>query len=423
MKLDSKSIVGLPIKLGRDLMRHLNVYRIDVESVLGFLNEQHWRSTVDAARKVNPRIPAGIRQRVGNQEYCRIWKFKFTPIKLAEAERVFAALLAEGYLEPNEPEHSRDTRKHQLSRKARQTAAANLTGRFSRAKADKEVADLIARANEINMRDELVFYVHKITAFGSYLTESDDLGDIDLVVDVAVRRRDTHTDESRYRADNSGKCFDFSSKLTYGRYEVTQLLRARKARLSFCSPPDFKTVMRVLFEWLPDADRRAEMEAFDWRFHEPLRQVKEWLAANPGINADPVEIARWCLDVADVLSKGARQTRLFGDWSGNFAHHMMPHWGLTPPQAAAAMAHDILWAEYVEAASPWLTEGYKQTVNALIEREFYTHFARGLDSDDAAILTAEHLGRKPAENQGWLSLKNHTETLEKLYQMHPDLKT
>ena len=43
--------------------------------------------------------------------------------------------------------------------------------------------------------------------------------------------------------------------------------------------------------------RRAEMEAFDWRLHEPLRQVKEWLAANPGINADLVEIARWCQEV------------------------------------------------------------------------------------------------------------------------------
>jgi hypothetical protein len=39
MKFDSKnSIAGLPVKTARDLMRHLNVYRIDADTVLEFLN-------------------------------------------------------------------------------------------------------------------------------------------------------------------------------------------------------------------------------------------------------------------------------------------------------------------------------------------------------------------------------------------------
>jgi hypothetical protein len=53
MKLDTKIIAGLPVKTARDLMRHLNVSRIDAEKVLEFLNDEHWRSTVDAARKAN----------------------------------------------------------------------------------------------------------------------------------------------------------------------------------------------------------------------------------------------------------------------------------------------------------------------------------------------------------------------------------
>lgn len=426
MKLDSKSIVGLPVKLGRDLMRHLNVYRIDVESVHNFLNEQHWRTTVDAARKINPRIPVGIRQNVGEKDYCRIWGFRFKPIKLAEAEQVFAALLTEGYLEPNEPEHSRDTRKYQLSRKGRQTSAANLTKRFDRAKADKEVDEMIARANAINTRDELVFYVNKITAFGSYLSNSDDLGDIDLVINLDVRRPNTKfTNESHYRADNSGKSLDFSSSLDYGRKEVMQLLRARKARLSFVSASTvegLKTETSVLFEWSPEAKRRAEMEAFDWRLHEPLRQVKEWLAANPGINTDPIEIARWCQGVADILSKGGLYVRLFHNWSGNFAHNMMPHWGLSASQAAAATAHDISWAEYAKRAAIYITEGYKQAITEVVEREFYAHFAYNLDASDAAILTAERFGWKPAEGQHYISMRNHTDHLETIYQVHPELK-
>ena len=272
MKLDSKSIAGLPVKTMRDLMRHLNVSRIDEETVLEFLNDEQWRSTVDAARKTNPRIPVGVRTRdCDYKEMCRIWGFKFTPVKAAEAKRVFAALLAEGYLEPHEPEHKFDDAKYQTSMQGRRLAAAKLTKRFDRAMADNEVAALIARANEINTRDELVFFVHKITAFGSYITDSRDLGDIDVVVEL-VPRRQKHTDESHYRADNSGRKFDFMTSLTYGSNEVLQLLRARKPRLSFNEPStlELDTKFRVLFEWLPDAERRAEMEAFDWRLHEPL---------------------------------------------------------------------------------------------------------------------------------------------------------
>jgi hypothetical protein len=393
MKLDSKSIAGLPVKTVRDLMRHLNVSRIDAETVLEFLNDEHWRSTVDTARKANPRIPVGASTRIyDHEEMCRIWGFKFTPVKAVEAKRVFAALLAEGYLEPHEPEHKSDEAKYHTSMKGRRLAAANLTKRFDRAKADNEVAALIARANEINARDELVFFVHKITAFGSYLTDSNDLGDIDLVVEVAPRREQT-TDESRYRADNSGKTLDFSASLNYGSSEVLQLLRARKTRLSFSthSTLELDTEFQVLFEWLPDAKRRARMEAFDWRLHEPLRQVNEWLVSNPGINADPVEIARWCQDVAAMLSKSKDwRHRLFHHWDNNAAHNLLPYWGVTASHAAAEIAHRVLWDEYRERVSDYITEDYKKPVNTLIDVEIYSHFARGTDAIDAAILIAKH---------------------------------
>jgi hypothetical protein len=408
MKLDSKnSIVGLQVKTARDLMRHLNVYRIDADTVLEFLNDEHWRRTVDAARKANPRIPAGVRQRdYDHKEMCKIWSFKFTPIKAAEAKRVFAALLAEGYLEPHEPEHKFDKAKYQTSVKGRRLAAANLTKRFDRAKADDEVAALIARANEINTRDELVFYVHKITAFGSYLADSDDLGDIDLVVELQPRR-EKHTDESHYRADNSGKSLDFTASLTYGNSEVLQLLRARKTRLSFNNHSTLKldTEFQVLFEWLPDAKRRAEMEAFDWRLHEPLRQVNEWLAANPGINADPVEIARWCQDVAAVLSKSKNwHHRLFHDWSEDAAQDLLSYWGLAASEAAAEKAHRTAWDEYRKSVSFYITHYYEKPVNALIEAQIYAHFARGTEDMDAAILIAKRSRWKLIEDSHrWVS--------------------
>lgn len=195
MRINSKLIAGLPIKMARDLMRELHQpHRTNVEAVLDFLNNEHWRSTVDAACKNNPKIPSTLRQRSDaddRKHYCKIWGFRFKPVKVAEAQRILAELLSEGYLEPHEPEGDWDKAQYETSQKGRQLAAANLTKRFDRARADKEVSALIDRANEINRRDELVFFVSKISAFGSYIADSDDLGDIDLVVET-VPRRDNH---------------------------------------------------------------------------------------------------------------------------------------------------------------------------------------------------------------------------------------
>jgi hypothetical protein len=263
MRLDAKDIAGLPVKTARDLMRHFASYRIDAKTVLDFLNERHWRSTVDAACKADPSIPKVVRDNdYGYKQMCKIWGFKFKPIKATEVERVLAALIANGYLEPHKPEYKWDTREFELSRKGRQLAAANLVKRFDRAKADQEIADLIARANEINARDELVFYVRKITVFGSYLTDSNDLGDIDLVVQTWPRRRDPFKESQRRAA---GKRLDASESHRYCNNEVLRLLRARKARLSLNAEhtlDTIKTEFRSLFEWQPDAKRQAKMERF-----------------------------------------------------------------------------------------------------------------------------------------------------------------
>lgn len=397
MKLDSKTIVGLPVKIARALLRQLNVSRINVETVLTFLNEEHWRSTVDAAHKTNARIPKMLRQRSDPEDrkkYCKIWGFKFRPIKLAEAERVFAALLDEGYLEPNNSKETEDDKaKYMTSQRGRQLAAANLTKRFDRAKADKEVADLIARADEINARDELVVFVRKITAFGSYLNGSNDLGDIDLVVETAKRREES-SKESEYRADNSGKTLDFLASMYYGEREVMQFLKARKPRLSFnrSTTLELDTEFRVIYEWQPDSERRAEMKSFDWRLHEPLRQVKEWLTSNPGINSDPAEIARWCQDVAALLEHKDWQYRLFSDWSDNIAHRMLPYWGTTPLEAATLFAHNELFRDFCKRVSWWITEKYEKPIDAVIEAEIYSHFARDTYEIDAASLIGEHFG-------------------------------
>jgi hypothetical protein len=399
MKIDhvNGKIAGLPVKAARDLMRRLRVRGADRDTILEFLNREYWRQTVDAARKANSRIPFEIRNCDHDwQRISKIWRFKFSPIDAADAHRVFAALLAEGYIEPRDQKQEFDDRKYQASEKGVRLASTNLTKRFDRDKADSEVAAVITRANEINRRDELVFFVHKITVFGSYLTDSNDLGDIDLVVELA-RRRKHDVEESHYRADNSGKTLHFIKRLFYAENEVLQLLRARRARLSLndTSAFELETKFRVLFEWLPDVKRRAEMEAFDWRLHEPTRQVKEWLASNPGLNTDPVEIARWCQEVADLLSHGNWQSRLFYHWANNAAHDLLVYWGVPATQAAAELAHRRLWDDYRRRVSDDLVKDYKRPLTASIEAEIYAHFTKNTENMDAAILIAKRHRWKP----------------------------
>jgi hypothetical protein len=200
---------------------------------------------------------------------------------------------------------------------------------------------------------------------------------------------------------------DWSASLYYGGREVLQLLRARKTRLSFCSTSlleQLDTEFWVIFEWQPDAARLAEMEAFDWRLAEPLRQVNEWLAANPGINTEPVEMARWCQEVAAVLK--AR------DWSDNLAQAMMPHWGLTASQAAIATMHDIEWADYAKRGTYWIEGAYKRSVDAAVEAQLYGHFTRDVTEWNAAKLIGRHFGWKLAEGQRFLSERDDNDDIE-----------
>src|SRR5262249_7525866 len=65
--------------------------------------------------------------------------------------------------------------------------AFRLVPRITRAKADAIVANMLARARVINADTNLLFQIDRIIAFGSFITDAEELGDIDLVVQVSPR--------------------------------------------------------------------------------------------------------------------------------------------------------------------------------------------------------------------------------------------
>jgi hypothetical protein len=125
--------------------------------------------------------------------------------------------------------------------------------RLPRAKAEQMVKEMIERADEINANPELLAWVNRIRAFGSYITDAADLGDIDLVIDTERRTPDgeSFVKASQKRARASGKSMQWFETLVYGDTEVRRLLRARNRYLSFHGESDlekFSIEGRVIYE-------------------------------------------------------------------------------------------------------------------------------------------------------------------------------
>ena len=85
---------------------------------------------------------------------------------------------------------------------------AKMIKRINRAKADLYVAELLQRADDINANPDLLYRVKRITAFGSYITDTADLGDIDIAVELECKIPEGQRIEAnRARAKASGQCF------------------------------------------------------------------------------------------------------------------------------------------------------------------------------------------------------------------------
>ena len=136
--------------------------------------------------------------------------------------------------------------KYRLTQLGNRLAVQPLNPRISRTKADKIVAELLDRARRINDDPEQVDYVAKIIAFGSYIRDTDDLGDIDLVIETK-RRPMSHeefarrSEALRVKAERSGRWFrDPGDRLCFPEHNFKKLLRNRCRYLSFHPEHDLK---------------------------------------------------------------------------------------------------------------------------------------------------------------------------------------
>jgi predicted nucleotidyltransferase len=114
----------------------------------------------------------------------------------APAQALFDQLLADGYIEPNDdrPED------YKATMKGRALAQVKFIRRINRAKAEALLNGVLERVAAINVDPEMLLYVTEVRVFGSYLTDTDDLGDLDLAVKYDERREQGHDQLKAYRA-------------------------------------------------------------------------------------------------------------------------------------------------------------------------------------------------------------------------------
>lgn len=151
------------------------------------------------------------------------------------AQELVKQLVGEGYL-LFEKKEFRDVVQFELkeTEKGRRFGLANATKPISREKATQLLNELIERAKAINKREELAYYVKSIKVFGSYLSEKDTLGDLDVGVKLARKNNFKELKDKRIElARQSRRQFNnYSEVLDWPHREVMMLLKARKRGLS-----------------------------------------------------------------------------------------------------------------------------------------------------------------------------------------------
>ncbi len=143
-----------------------------------------------------------------------------------------------------------------LSTKGRSLALVHFIKPMTRPQIEKLAGDLVHRAQQINANADLLYTVKELHAFGSYLRDQADFGDLDVA--VVLERRDgdfNWIERNQDRAEASGKQIpSFFERITFGYTEVLQLLKARKARISLHSIEDIEALgveSRLIFGATP----------------------------------------------------------------------------------------------------------------------------------------------------------------------------
>ena len=103
----------------------------------------------------------------------------------------------------------------------------------SRRNAEKKLAEFVERVHRVNKDSHFLYRVQKVVVFGSFLSESPTVVDLDIAIDLQPKEPDSkkHADLIRARADEAlqnGKSFrSYFESLQFAHQEVRSFLKGR----------------------------------------------------------------------------------------------------------------------------------------------------------------------------------------------------
>lgn len=224
----NEMIAGQPIKVARDLAKAIGDHQIEVAFITRRLALNLEDSRERRANRHNP-----------NRQLVR------------QARALAGEMMARGWLkEVNDRRFLGHW--YECTNEGTRLGLASMLKPIPRAKAEKIVAGLIERAHAVNSTPELIYSVKRLRVFGSYITQAEDLGDIDIAFELERRRLDNEgwVEANERRARLSGKQVRWPNTIIYGEIEVQLRLKNRDRYLSLHpadEPERLKAESRVIF--------------------------------------------------------------------------------------------------------------------------------------------------------------------------------
>ena len=188
------------------------------------------------------------------REYsCYLKRISFLlDISKNEAEKLAKKLVKEGYLKVDERIGDIS---YSITIKGNSFAMASFAKPITRKTATKKVEELLVRVKEVNNCDDFLFKVKQVAIFGSYLSDKEKLGDIDVNIimeekfskDIQKKKGENQIN----KAYKEGKVFNsFIDQLFYPLNKTCKFIKCKSKALSlhYDDPIAKQVELKVIYE-------------------------------------------------------------------------------------------------------------------------------------------------------------------------------
>jgi predicted nucleotidyltransferase len=165
--------------------------------------------------------------------FSRAWLLRELRIDDTQGDRVLEDLASQGYLSLGPSQH--EDLEYQITDLAHELVRSSAAKRVSRSTAEDALDGIMSRVKEVNSNPKYLYTVCSVVLFGSYLNNTQRLGDVDVAIELSSRiddpskRSDAHL---RYARESSRRFGNFTDELYWAEAEIYQVLKARRRTLS-----------------------------------------------------------------------------------------------------------------------------------------------------------------------------------------------